>query len=214
MCQTEPEGKGMRCSDVGRGPSCAVSEPTHMARDPGIRRRGTQTTCVVRLLQICTATQIFCSSLMSADVPLLMLEVVKHKSVAHARWSALQTSCEQLLELLTTTCACALADARGRRPVLLLTGPLELCLWGVVGAAIPRKRWFALPAVAVAKALSSAGKSAFLAVSSSAVCDELRGDPQALAEAAVTSESYTGLSVVFAPLLSVLIRNRWGDQRE
>lgn len=165
----------------------------------------------VHLLQFVPALQTFCTSLISADVSELMLDVLHQDTNAYTRWMIRQSGMEQLLDLIVTATACALSDAWGRRPLLVLTGPLELCLWAAVGAWAPRVTAM-LPVVAFAKALSSCASSAFVAVSASAICDAVGGDPEALAESAAVSQSYIGLSVIFAPLISVFLRKKVGER--
>jgi len=163
------------------------------------------------MLQICQALQTFCNSLMSADVPVFMLEVLGNDAAAYANWSVLQNGAEQLLELFVTSASCALSDCYGRRPVLLLTGPLQLCLWALTGAFMPRRSALK-PVVAVTKACASVSNAAFLAVSSTAICDFVRCNTEKLADSAAVSQSYVGLSVVLAPLLSVYLRSRFGPR--
>ena len=165
----------------------------------------------VRLLQACAALQTFCNSLIHSDVAALLLEVCQQDAHSFARWSTCQRAAELLLDLLATPAVCALADAYGRRPLLLLTGPLELCGWSILGALVPRTLP-AKPFIAGMKALTSVTSTAFLTVTSSAQSDLLKHQPKDLADAVAANQAYVGLAVVAAPLLSIFLRRRLGAQ--
>ena len=163
----------------------------------------------MRLLQASAALQTFCNSLIHSDVSVLLLEVCQQDPHRFAHWSTYQKVTELLLDLLAMPAVCALADAYGRRPLLLLAGPLELCGWSLLAALVPRSL-AALPFVASIKALSSVTSTAFLIVSSSAQSDLLQHHPQDLADAVAANQSYVGLAVVVAPLLSIVLRRSIG----
>lgn len=179
-------------------------EEIHGADTDQAKRTLLQLSCV-------QAMQTFCNALIQADVPALLMEVMGQDAAVYTSWFMWQNGVEQLLELLATASACALSDAVGRRPVLLLTGPLELCIWAFLAAFVPR-RLSVRPALSVGKALASTANTAFLAVSGSAICDALRGNPEALADTNAATQSYVGLCVIFAPLLSVFLRRRMGPR--
>ena len=163
----------------------------------------------VLLLQASAALQTFCNSLIHSDVSVLLLEVCQQDAHSFTQWSMCQRTAESFLDFLATPAVCVLADAYGRRPLLLLTGPLELCGWSVIGALVPRTLT-SKPLVAFMKALSSVTSTAFLTVSSSAQSDLLQHRPKDLADAIATGQSYVGLAVVGAPLLSILLRRNFG----
>jgi len=161
------------------------------------------------MLQASAALQTFCNSLIHSDVSTLLLEVCEWDAHSFTQWSMYQRAAESLLDLLAMPAVCALADAYGRRPLLLLTGPFELCGWSLLGALVPRTLT-AKPLIAFMKAFSSVTNTAFLTVSSSAQFDLLQNQPKELADALAAGQSYVGLAVVGAPLLSILLRRRMG----
>ena len=74
------------------------------------------------MLQASAALQTFCNSLIHSDVSTLLLEVCEWDAHSFTQWSMYQRAAESLLDLLAMPAVCALADAYGRRPLLLLTG--------------------------------------------------------------------------------------------
>mmetsp|Transcript_60744 Transcript_60744/g.113548 ORF Transcript_60744/g.113548 Transcript_60744/m.113548 type:complete len:466 (-) Transcript_60744:148-1545(-) len=163
----------------------------------------------VQLLQFCAFVQTFCNSLIHSDVSTLLLEVCQQDMQRYTQWTIFQKATESYLDLVMIPVACVLADAYGRRPFLLLTGPLELCAWSLVGAVVPRTL-AAKPLVAGVKALSSVTSTAFLTVNNSALADLLHKQPGDLADAIAANQAYIGLAVVGAPLLSIYLRTRIG----
>lgn len=168
----------------------------------------------IKLLQSSLCLQIFCNSLIHADVSALILEALGLDTEKYAQWASRQSTVEKLLEFCCTAGACALSDSMGRRIVLFLFGPLQLCVWTYIGAFGPRSQ-AALPMISAAKACSSAGHAAFIAVSGSVFCDILAGrtnSQQALADTHAASQSMLGLSMIGAPLLSVFLRSKFGPR--